>query len=208
VSHVLPHALPPAAAIFVAVVLVLLVLRIRFVRAAASMALTAGLLTLFVVMLAQRAPYDPLLSRIAGRLAPETQQVVGRELRIPMASDGHFWAHARIDGIERRMLIDSGATVTALSAATARAAGLSPETGIAPVVLQTANGTIAAKTASIGTLRLGDIAARDLPVVVSPAFGDMDVLGMNFLSRLQSWRVEGGTLILVPHHPQAARPTA
>jgi aspartyl protease family protein len=28
---------------------------------------------------------------------------------------------------------------------------------------------------------------------------------MNVLSRLASWRVEGRTLILVPHHPQ---PTA
>jgi aspartyl protease family protein len=26
---------------------------------------------------------------------------------------------------------------------------------------------------------------------------------MNFLSKLESWRVEGGTLVLVPHHPQA-----
>ena len=43
---------------------------------------------------------------------------------------------------------------------------------------------------------------RDLAVVVSPAFGDIDVLGMNFLSRLKSWRVEGQTLILTPHHPQ------
>jgi aspartyl protease family protein len=25
---------------------------------------------------------------------------------------------------------------------------------------------------------------------------------MNFLSRLKSWRVEGQTLILTPHHPQ------
>ena len=32
--------------------------------------------------------------------------------------------------------------------------------------------------------------------------GDTDVLGMNFLSRLKSWRVEEGVLVLVPHHPQ------
>jgi len=38
--------------------------------------------------------------------------------------------------------------------------------------------------------------------VVSPAFGETNVLGMNFLSRLASWRVEENTLILVPHHPQ------
>ncbi len=208
VNHSFPYALPPVATIFLAAVLLLLLLRIRPVRAILSLAVSAGLLTLLVVMLAARAPYDPLLSRIAARLAPGGQQVVGHALRIPMSADGHFWARARIDGVERRMLIDSGATVTALSARTARAAGLEIGTDIVPVVLQTANGAIAADTARIATLRLGDIAAHGLPVVVSPAFGDMDVLGMNFLSRLQSWRVEGSTLILVPHHPQPVTPAA
>jgi aspartyl protease family protein len=51
-------------------------------------------------------------------------------------------------------------------------------------------------------LRIGNIVARRLAVVVSPAFGNTEVIGMNFLSRLESWRVEGGSLILVPHHPQ------
>jgi aspartyl protease family protein len=34
----------------------------------------------------------------------------------------------------------------------------------------------------------------------------MEVIGMNLLSKLASWRVEGRTLILVPHHPQPERP--
>jgi aspartyl protease family protein len=59
-----------------------------------------------------------------------------------------------------------------------------------------------ARAASIEELRLGNVLARDLKVVVSPAFGDMEVIGMNLLSRLASWRVEGRTLILVPNHPQ------
>ena len=54
----------------------------------------------------------------------------------------------------------------------------------------------------MGALTRGNVIARDLPVVVSPAFGDTDVLGMNFLSRLKSWRVEERTLVLTPHHPQ------
>jgi aspartyl protease family protein len=69
-------------------------------------------------------------------------------------------------------------------------------------VLRTANGATPARTASIRRLRVGNIEARNLKAVVSPALGDMDVLGMNFLSLLVSWRVEGRTLILVPHHPQ------
>ena len=72
-----------------------------------------------------------------------------------------------------------------------------------PVMMQTANGTIAAQTATVREIRIGNVVARDVPVVVSPAFGNMNVVGMNFLSRLKSWRVEDGVLILQPHHPQA-----
>jgi aspartyl protease family protein len=45
-------------------------------------------------------------------------------------------------------------------------------------------------------------------VVTSPGLGNLDVLGMNFLSKLDSWRVEGRTLVLVPHHPQPQGSTA
>ncbi|HEY8433253.1 MAG TPA: TIGR02281 family clan AA aspartic protease, partial [Sphingomicrobium sp.] len=48
-------------------------------------------------------------------------------------------------------------------------------------------------------LKVGGITATDLPTIVAPEFGDQDVLGMNFLSRLKSWRVEGKTLILTPN---------
>jgi aspartyl protease family protein len=134
--------------------------------------------------------------------------VAGKEVRIRMGPEGHFFATVSLNGVRRRMLIDSGATVTALSTETAAEAGLKPDLDPVPVVLQTANGAVTAKTATVPELRLGDIVARKLKVVVSPAFGDMDVIGMNFLSKLASWRVEGRTLILVPHHPQPAKPGA
>jgi aspartyl protease family protein len=101
------------------------------------------------------------------------------------------------------MLIDSGATVTAISQQTARAASVDTGTGITPVMLRTANGATTARTGSIDELRVGNIVARNLKIVTAPGLGNLDVLGMNFLSRLESWRVEDGTLILVPHHPQA-----
>lgn len=155
-----------------------------------------------LVVLTQRAQFDPYVAKLTRILDLDDQKTVGDEVRIRMASDGHFWARARIDGVERRMLIDSGATVTALSSQTAGQAGLSVHDSLFPMIIQTANGSITAKVSQIEQLRLGTISARDLPVVVSPAFGDTDVLGMNFLSRLKSWRVEGNTLVLVPHRPQ------
>lgn len=127
------------------------------------------------------------------------QSVVGSEVRIPMADDGHFWARVTINGVERVMLVDSGATVTALSTSTAAAAKIDLGGMAPPAVVSTANGTVTGKSASIATLKVGGITATDLPTIVAPEFGDQDVLGMNFLSRLKSWRVEGKTLILTPN---------
>jgi aspartyl protease family protein len=170
----------------------------RVLRFAFSLALLAGVLFILI----QQAPFQPQLGRVAERLGLDPQEVSGKEVRIRMAADGHFWAAATVNGVKRRMLVDSGATVTAISEATAAAARVEAKAGLAPVVLRTANGMAPARTGSVGELRLGNIVARDLKVVTSPAFGDLDVIGMNFLSKLASWRVEGRTLVLVPHRPQ------
>jgi aspartyl protease family protein len=170
----------------------------RIVRFAISLALFAFLI--FIVL--RQAPYQPELSRLTSSLGLDDQKVAGKELRVKMASDGHFWVKASINGVERRMLIDSGATVTAISEQTARAAGVDTGTGLAPVMLRTANGVARAETGSIDELRIGNIVARNLRIVTAPGLGSLDVLGMNFLTKLDSWRVEGRTLILVPHHPQ------
>ncbi|GAA0295611.1 TIGR02281 family clan AA aspartic protease [Sphingomonas oligophenolica] len=197
-----PHA-PLYLLLLILVIAALLARRATVFRSFLTIATWGALAALLLVVTGQRARFDPYLARLAAMLKLDGQEVVGKEVRIRMSPDGHFWARARIGGVERRMLIDSGATVTALSADSAAEMGLRPNDAVFPVVLNTANGQVAAQTATVDELRLGDITARDLTVVVSPAFGDTDVLGMNFLSRLKSWRVEDGTLILVPHHPQA-----
>ena len=122
----------------------------------------------------------------------------GAPARIVRNSDEHYWADVRINGVARRMLIDTGASTTALSEATARAAGLDLDESVFPRLIDTANGQVMARTARVERLVIGAIETRDLPVVVSPAFGDQDLIGMNFLSRLGSWRVEGDALILNP----------
>ena len=208
----MPHAVPEwqhlALYAVAAALIIMLVQRIpvvgRFIRFAFSLALMAFLI--FVVL--QQAPYQPELARLTDSLGLDNQQVSGKELRVRMSPDGHFWVVATVNGVERRMLIDSGATITALSPQTAREARVDTGTGFAPVVLRTANGATPAETGAIDELRVGNIVARNLKVVTSPGLGTLDVLGMNFLSKLDSWRVEGRTLVLVPHHPQPLDHTA
>lgn len=188
---------------FLAGMFVLIALsRVPVLRTIVNLALTAALIGAVVLAMGQRERFDPYVGRVAAAFGLSAQEVVGEEVRIRMDPDGHFWVRATIDGVEQRLLVDTGASVTALSARTAQRAGLKTRVEPFPVLLRTANGTIRPETAEVGELRFGNVVARDLPVVVSPAFGDMNVLGMNFLSRLKGWRVEGRTLILTPHHPQ------
>jgi aspartyl protease family protein len=191
--------------IAIAVVFLILVVgrRIPVLGRLISLVMTLALAAALVFVLQQQERFNPMFTRIAERLhLTDPQQVVGAETRVPMARDGHFWVDVKLGGVNRRMLVDSGATITALSSETAAAAGLTPEPAPFPMLIRTANGTVPAKTAVVPNLRIGNVVARDLPVVVSPAFGDMNVVGMNFLSRLKGWRVEDGALILTPHHPQ------
>ena len=201
-----PHLLSYAAiAIALLLVVNLIARRIPLIGLALRLGCWALLLVLLVGAVRQRQMFDPYFAKLTRflNLTNDEQQVSGKELRIPMSRDGHFWVRARVGGIERRMLIDSGATITALSVETAEAAGLAPDRAPFPVILKTANGDVSARTSSVDELRIGNIVARHLAVVVSPAFGDTEVIGMNFLSKLKSWRVEGNMLILVPHHPQS-----
>jgi aspartyl protease family protein len=182
-------------------VIIIVLQRLPYVGGIFRFLVSFAILAFAIFLLLQQAPYQPSLARVTEKLGLDSQTVSGNEVRVKMAPDGHFWADATINGVKRRMMIDSGATVTALSTATARAAHVDTGSSLTPVILRTANGAAAAETGSIDELKIGNIVARNLKVVSAPGL-DLDVIGMNFLSQLQSWRVEGQTLILQPHHPQ------
>src|SRR3954453_6042123 len=105
-------------AIAAAVVLMLLQ-RVPVVGRIIRFAFSAGLLGFLIFMLLQQAPYQPELARFTSSLGLDDQQVSGNALQVRMSSDGHFWVLASVNGLKRRMLIDSGATVTAISPQTA-----------------------------------------------------------------------------------------
>jgi len=165
----------------------------RLVRTASTLALMAILVTVFL----QLARFDPRLDAVTELGMPE-QRIVGEETIIPLAADGHYWLVAEVNGVPTRFLVDTGATLTALSAESARRAGLEPRTGGLPVMLNTANGAVTAELTTVDSLRFGNIEAAGLDAVIAPNLGNTNVLGMNFLSRLEGWRVKQGDLILEP----------
>ncbi len=187
----------------VLVVSALSVRRIAFGLLVRTLLGWAAIVLLVLFAVGHRYELAAAWSSFNARLGLEDQRVEGDTVRIRMSPDGHFWARVMLNGVERRMLIDSGATVTAISERTAGQVKVPASEGL-PAIIETANGSVAARRGRIATLALGPLRMRDLGVVVSQNFGDLDVLGMNFLSRLHSWRVEGNVLVLEPNAPKSA----
>ena len=147
---------------------------------------------LFMIF-AFRSDFSAFGQRLRAELTGEPI-ATGEALRIPISDDGHFWVNAELNGQAVRLLVDSGASITTVSGETARTAGITPGYRV-PV--ETANGTIDMARSSADSFVLGPIRREGLTVFVNA--GDRgNVLGMNFLSSLSSWRVEGNDLVLVP----------
>lgn len=110
---------------------------------------------------------------------------------------GHFTLHPELEGLTVRMLVDTGASVVALTAEDAERAGIRPNPGDFRHAVATANGSVSAARVTIGELRVGDILVRDVEGMVLPA-GRLgtSLLGMSFLRRLKGFEMAGGRLTL------------
>lgn len=135
---------------------------------------------------------------VAQRLKAEavgTPVQQGRETRIPMALDGHFWVDAKVNGRPVKFLVDSGATMTTIDRETALEAGV-PISARADEYVRTGNGIIRVSSGRAAELQVGGITRHDVGLQIADN-DDLNVLGMNFLSSLSRWGVEGRWLVLV-----------
>lgn len=174
----------------------------RLLRLASTLTLAGVLLTVVL----QVSSFDPRLGAVRAGLGADRQVVAGEETRIRLARDGHFWINAEVNGERARFLVDTGATLTAVSEGVARRAGLEARPGGGLVRIVTANGAVPAQLTRIETLTFGNVEADNIDAVIATTLGETNVLGMNFLSRLEGWRVEGDTLILNPASRDVAEP--
>lgn len=118
----------------------------------------------------------------------------GRELRIPMAIDGHFWVEGSVNGTPVKFLVDSGATMTTIGRQTAEAASVDISQRRDQSV-RTGNGMVRVSSGRANSLTIGPIERKGVGLHVADQ-SDLNVLGMNYLSSLQRWGVEGRWLIL------------
>jgi aspartyl protease family protein len=182
--------------LFACLVLVASALIVRRLPLGHGLKMAGAWLAIFAVLFLIFAAKDELVSTAKALFGQgETAAKAGPEIRIRKSDDGHFWINGRVDGVAARFLVDSGATVTSISKATADRASIDYSEGF-PVMVDTANGLATMRRGRVARLEIGQIARTDFPVQVSEGDNGVEVLGMNFLSSLRSWGVEGQYLVL------------
>ncbi len=112
------------------------------------------------------------------------------------ARDGHFYVDADVNGARIRFLVDTGATYVALSPDDARSAGLRVFESDYTARTSTANGVTRVAPVILRQVELDQLQLFDVRAVVLEKPMPVSLLGMSFLSRLQSYETRSDELVL------------
>lgn len=135
-----------------------------------------------------------LMAETGAKTSPR-QAGTGNTIVLAREPDGHFYADVDVNGATINLLVDTGASGVALSAADARRAGIATTIGMNDHIGEGAGGHVYGNVVEIERIRLGDTEVRNLAGVVLNG-GDQSLLGQNFLSRFKSVEIHGDRMEL------------
>ncbi|KLE34000.1 retropepsin-like aspartic protease family protein [Aurantiacibacter luteus] len=140
---------------------------------------------------AEAAPTDASLA-LAGSAVTWDEE----ETALERESDGHFYADVVIDGTPTRMLVDTGASVIALTGEDASALGLTWDDSQIVPVAQGANGVVYGVHTQLGEVRVGAFEAENVAAMIIPEGLSVSLLGQSFLSTIASVRIADDRMVL------------
>lgn len=165
-----------------------------------------GVIGLFLPMAAEDAPSEDQPSS-AAEAAPTAQpqptlataQEAGgwaENVTLTRESDGHFYADVMVEGRPYRMLVDTGASVIALTADDAAAIGLQWHQTDLTTVAQGAGGPVEGMNTVLERVALGTHEAHRVAAIIVPDGLGISLLGQSFLSSLEKVEIAGDRMVL------------
>jgi aspartyl protease family protein len=140
------------------------------------------------------APAAPQVRQALPASAADTRR---RSVVIARNAHGHFDVDGRINGRRIDFVVDTGASVVALTARDAARLGIRPSPNAYTADVKTANGTVRAAPARLDVVEIGNLQLRDVTALVLPNDALTDnLLGLSFLSRLHRFEYSDGKLVL------------
>ncbi|MGU3493794.1 TIGR02281 family clan AA aspartic protease [Xanthobacteraceae bacterium A53D] len=148
-----------------------------------------------------RGPLQQVAERVLGQVMPGYAISLpgsnSRTVEVVRGADGDFAVRVGVNDATIPMLLDTGASSVVLTTEAAKAAGLPMEFLKYDVPVDTANGRMRAASVVLDTVTIGGIVERRIPALVAPAgLLRTPLLGMSFLSRLDSFEVRGDRLLM------------
>jgi aspartyl protease family protein len=146
----------------------------------------------------------PQPPRTSAPMAPLTQpQVAQPQNSAPQQSvvlkregNGHFFANGEADGAPMRFMVDTGASVIALTAADAQKLGQTWYPNELQVIGRGASGDVIGKPIMLRRLRVGNFEAQNVQAVIVPEGLDVSLLGQSFLSKVPNVNISGDQMTL------------
>lgn len=118
------------------------------------------------------------------------------EVRIGRAGDSHFYADAAVNGTNIRMMVDSGASLIALTRSDAEAIGIDVDRLPIAGTAKTAGGDVPMRVVVLDSVEVDGIEVRRVEAAVIDADMGVSLLGQSYLSKLDAVNVEGDTMTL------------
>lgn len=122
----------------------------------------------------------------------------GTDAQVVKGADGHYWAEANIDGKAVRVLVDTGASVVALTRADALRLGVDPEPEAFTGTVQTASGVVRAAPVQLKTISVAGARVDRVQALVVEQGLEYSLLGMSYLGRLSAFSATPAGLTLRP----------
>lgn len=120
----------------------------------------------------------------------------GSQVTIPKSRDGQFWTQARVNYGRINFLVDTGASMVALTKDDARKSGIRMHELEYTLPISTAGGLNHAARVELKSITIGGITMRDVEGIVVKEGLETSLLGMTFLGRLQKMEATQNALIL------------
>src|ERR1700752_3892081 len=104
--------------IVIAVASSLVAMRLPLGKALKMLLAWAAIFGVGFILFSFRSEFSSFRQRVKAE-AMGTAVSDGQAVRIPIAEDGHFWVDAKVNGHSLRFMVDSGASITTVSAQSA-----------------------------------------------------------------------------------------
>jgi aspartyl protease family protein len=118
------------------------------------------------------------------------------EVSLSRQGDGHYYADVKVGGIPAQMLVDTGASVVALTGADAKTMGINWTPDQVVPIAQGSSGPVLGLPVTLDRVQVGSIEVQGVQAIVVPDGLGVSLLGQSFLGRLKHVDISGDKMVL------------